>query len=44
MDNEMDGACVNHRGQQECMRNVFGTPAEPIRQAKCFLLNRTQCG
>jgi len=31
----MDEARINHRGQQECMRNVFGTPAEPARHKRC---------
>jgi len=34
MENGMDGACINHKGQQGCMRNVFGTPAEQIRHGR----------
>lgn len=34
MENGTDGACINHTGQQGCMRNVFGTPAEQIRHGR----------
>ena len=30
----MDRACINHSGQQGCMRNVFGTPAEQVRHGR----------
>jgi hypothetical protein len=36
MGDEMDGACINHRRHEECIRNAFGTPEEQIQLEMCM--------